>query len=99
MTQNPAVTKVRIPLPPVCDICERRVTFVSSKRILGTSDQLCRDCWHQWYDPDFGHDNTREGIKEATLNKHGRFGGEADLTEQLNVIIDEILAINRNPAL
>jgi hypothetical protein len=70
--------------PPICDCCKRKVKSTSSKPfLLGAPDMLCKDCWGQWYDPDYETGNTREGIGDATIRKHGHFGGEADLTEIL----------------
>ncbi len=74
---SPHITNI-VDTPPVCDCCERKVRERNSKPfLLGCDAMLCKDCWYWWYDEAW---KNSDDIKKGVWEKHGEFGGEANLT-------------------
>lgn len=57
---------------PVCDACQREVEIVRGS-IWHGDDQICLECFYQWYDPDNnGFDPTnRVSLGNYIRKKHG----------------------------
>lgn len=82
--------KLEVEMPPVCECCERYVIATSSNMWLN-GHGLCSDCKFEWYEG-AGYEDGKQNptlIKAAVLEKHGQFGGAANLTEALLEMLKE----------